>query len=57
MQNKFNGVEFDAKSSIELVAHLKNTKPNKKCKYCGGEFSPSQYKRWHGINCKKAFAK
>ena len=43
-------------SPLAGVMMLKNTKL-KKCKYCGIEVNAGSYARFHGINCKKAFAK
>ena len=38
-----------AKSAISKgVSSLKKIK----CEYCGGEYSPALYGRWHGNNCK-----
>lgn len=44
-------------SPINGVENLKCTKRKIRCKHCGQEHIPGMFKRWHGINCKLAFAK
>jgi formylmethanofuran dehydrogenase subunit E len=35
------------------ASETQKNRPRIKCEYCGEEFSPGMYKRWHGEKCPK----
>jgi hypothetical protein len=48
---QINGYYKDALATKEKMSESAKNRPKYKCQ-CGKECSPSNYKRWHGDNCK-----